>query len=206
VSAAELYPSISLLGSVGVSATSLGNSMRSLTFGVGPSLVWNVFDHGRLSNTVLLQDARFQQLHEQYQDAVLRAAREVDDAAVGFAKTGEQIAFLAESVKAAQRSLDIATLQYREGLVDFQRVIDSQRVFFVQQDALVSSRGSLTQSLIALYKAMGGGWEQGRSRPVLDDATRETMSQRSDWKGLLAAPLPEAGADLSPPPAGATRP
>ena len=67
-----------------------------------------MFDHGRLTNTVLVQDARFQQLYEQYQDAVLRAAREVDDAAVGFAKTGEQIALLADAVKAAQRSLDIA--------------------------------------------------------------------------------------------------
>ena len=83
--------------------------------GLGPSLVWNVFDHGRLTNAVLVQDARFQQLYEQYQDAVLRAAREVDDAAVGFAKTGEQIALLADSVFAAQRSLDIATLQYRKG-------------------------------------------------------------------------------------------
>ena len=69
--------------------------------GLGPSLVWNVFDHGRLTNAVLVQDARFQQLYEQYQDAVLRAAREVDDAAVGFAKTGEQILLLTDSVEAA---------------------------------------------------------------------------------------------------------
>jgi NodT family efflux transporter outer membrane factor (OMF) lipoprotein len=205
VSVADLYPSISLLGSVGISATSLGSSTRSLTWGIGPSLVWNVFDHGRLTHAVLVQDARFQQLYEQFQDTVLRAAREVDDAAVGFAKTGEQIVLLADSVKAAQRSLDIANLQYREGLVDFQRVLDSQRVFFSQQELLISSRGGLSQNLIALYKAMGGGWEQGRNRPVLDDATRDTMSQRSDWRGLLAAPLPAAGADVPTTPAGAAR-
>jgi outer membrane protein, multidrug efflux system len=208
VSEADLYPSISLLGSVGVSATSLGSSTRALTWGIGPGLVWNVFDHGRLSNTVLVQDARFQQLHAQYQDAVLRAAREIDDAAVGFAKTGEQIVLLAESVKAAQRSLDIANLQYREGLTDFQRVLDSQRVFFSQQELLVNGRGNLTQNLIALYKAMGGGWQPGRSRPVLDETTRETMNQRSDWRGLLEAPLPAADTDGSPTntPAGAARP
>jgi len=207
VSVADLYPSISLLGSVGISASSLGSSTRALTFGIGPSLVWNVFDQGRLTNAVLVQDARFQQLYEQFQDAVLRAAREVDDAAVGFAKTGEQIVLLADSVKAAKRSLDIATIQYREGLTDFQRVLDSQRVLFSQQDLLVTSQGSLTQNLIALYKAMGGGWEQGRSRPVLDDATRDTMNQRSDWKDILTAPLPPAGADDVPPtPAGAARP
>jgi outer membrane protein, multidrug efflux system len=195
VSEADLYPSISLLGSVGLSATSLSGEPRVLNWAVGPSLVWNVFDHGRLANAVLVQDARFQQLYEQYQDAVLRAAREVDDAAVGFAKTGEQIALLADAVKAAQRSLDIATLQYREGLTDFERVLDSQRTLFSQQELLVTSRGNMTQSLIALYKAMGGGWEQGRSRPVLDDVTRDTMRQRSNWKGTLDAPLPAPGAD-----------
>jgi outer membrane protein TolC len=198
VSVADLYPSISLVGLVGLSATSLGGSSRALNWALGPSLVWNVFDHGRLTNAVLVQDARFQQLYEVYQDAVLRAAREVDDAAVGFVKTGEQIPLLAEAVKSAQRSLDIATLQYREGLADFERVLDSQRVLFAQQDLLVTTRGNLAQTLVALYKAMGGGWEQGRSRPVLDDVTRETMRQRSDWKGLLEAPLPPPGADIPP--------
>jgi len=194
VSAADLYPSISLLGLLGVSATSLGGSANSFTWGLGPSLVWNVFDHGRLTNTVLVQDARFQQLYEQYQDTVLRAAREVDDAAVGFVKTGEQITFLSGATRAAQRSVEIATLQYKEGLADFERVIDTQRTLFVQQDQLVTSQGNLTQNLVALYKAMGGGWEQGRARPVLDDATRDTMQRRNDWKGLLAAPLPPAEA------------
>ena len=141
-----------------------------------------MFDYGRLTNQVLVQDARFQQLYEQYQDAVLRAAREVDDAAVGFAKSRVQIALLAEAVQAARRSLDIATIQYREGLVDFQRVLDSQRTLFSQQERLVNNRGDVTQNLIALYKAMGGGWQPGRGRPVLDDATRETMGERSDWK------------------------
>jgi outer membrane protein TolC len=200
VSAADLYPSISLLGSLGLSATADG-APRVLNWALGSNLLWNIFDHGRLTNTVLLQDARFQQLYEQYQDAVLRAAREVDDAAVGFAKTREQIALLADAVKAAQRSLDLANIQYREGLTDFQRVIDSQRTLFSQQEQLVTSRGNLSQGLIAIYKAMGGGWEQGRTRPVLDDATRATMDRRSDWKGMLAAPLPAAGGDTRPLPA-----
>jgi outer membrane protein TolC len=206
VSVADLYPSISLLGSLGLSATSLSGSSRALTWALGPSLVWNVFDYGRLTNAVLVQDARFQQLYEQYQDVLLRAAREVDDAAVGFAKTGEQIVLLADAAAAAQRSLDIATLQYREGLTDFERVLDSQRVLFTQQELLVNARGGLTQNLIALYKAMGGGWEQGRSRPVLDDATRETMGERSDWKDLLEAPLPMPGADVLPNSSGTARP
>jgi outer membrane protein TolC len=171
---------------------------RLLSWNLGPTLVWNVFDYGRLTNAVLVQDARFQQLYAQYQGSVLLAAREVDDAAVGFAKTGEQIALLEETVKAARRSVDIATIQYREGLTDFQRVLDSQQTLFSQQELLVNARGSLIQNLIALYKAMGGGWEQGRSRPVLDEETGETMGKPSDWQNLRAAPLPVPGVDAPP--------
>ena len=141
-------------------------------------------------NQVLVQDARFQQLFEQYQDTVLRAARELEDAAIGFAQRRAQVAILEESVQAARRSLDIADVQYREGLVDFQRVLDSQRALFSQQERLVTTRGGVAQSLIALYKAMGGGWQPGRSLPIVDDETRAEMADRSHWKRLLDAPLP----------------
>jgi len=102
------------------------------------------------------------------------------------------------AVQAAARSLDIANIQYREGLVDFQRVLDSQRTLFSQQERLVTTRGAVTQNLIALYKAMGGGWQAARARPLVDDATRETMGGRSAWGRLLEAPLPppEAGPQL----------
>jgi multidrug efflux system outer membrane protein len=199
VSEAALYPSIALVGSLGLSASSLAWSSRTLDWAVGPALVWNVFDHGRLTNEVLVQDARFQQLYEQYQDTVLRAAREADDAAVSFATSRAQIDILEKAVLAAKRSLDIATIQYREGLVDFQRVLDSQRTLFSQQERLVTVRGLVTQGLIALYKAMGGGWQAGRERPILDDATRKTMGERSNWKKLLSAPLPPATEELQPP-------
>ena len=197
VSVADLYPSIALLGSLGVSTTSLFGAVRKFDWAIGPSLVWNVFDHGRLSNEVLVQDARFQQLYEQYQGTVLQAAREVDDAAAGFVANRAQVPLLEEAVKAAQRSLDIATIQYREGMAGFERVLDSQRALFNQQERLVNNLGNVAQSLIALSKAMGGGWQQARGRPLVDDATRETMAERSDWRDLLAVPLPPP--DAAPP-------
>ena len=197
VSVADLYPSIALLGSLGVSTTSLSGAPRKFDWAIGPSLVWNVFDFGRLSNEVLVQDARFQQLYEQYQGTVLQAAREVDDAAVGFVANREQVPLLEESVKAAQRSLDIATIQYREGMAGFERVLDSQRALFNQQERLVNNLGNVAQSLVTLYKAMGGGWQQARGRPLVDDTTRETMAERSDWRDLLAVPLPPP--DAAPP-------
>ena len=185
------------MGSIGISATSLGDSNNSLNWGVGPSLVWNIFDQGRLNNQVLVQDARFQQLYEQYQQVVLQAAREVDNAAVGIAKNQAQIPLLSKAENAAKRSLDIATIQYREGLVAFERVLDSQRALFNQQERLVSSRGEATQDVISLYKAMGGGWQQGRLRPVIDENTRARMLQRRSWKNILDQPLPAPESTLN---------
>jgi len=190
IAEAALYPSIALAGSLGLSATSLAWSARTLDWGLGPALVWNIFDWGRLSNQVLVQDARFQQLYEQYQATVLRAARELDDAATGFAKSRAQIPLVAGSVDAARRSMELATLQYREGLVDFQRVLDSQRSLFSQQERLVNTQGSGAQNLISVYKALGGGWEAARMRPFVDDATRTMLRETADWKGLIDAPLP----------------
>jgi len=194
VKEADFYPSIALLGSLGLSATSLAGSPRTFAWAVGPTLVWNVFDHGRITGEVLVQDARFQQLYEQYQAAVLKAAREVDDAAVGFATNRAQVPILQDAVNAAQRALGIASIQYQEGISDFQRVLDSQRTLFSQQELLVTTLSNVTLNLIALYKAMGGGWRQGRGRPLVDDATREIMGERSNWREILTAPLPPPGA------------
>jgi NodT family efflux transporter outer membrane factor (OMF) lipoprotein len=200
VSKSELYPAVLLTGSLVLSARSAMTSPYHVDGGLGPAFVWNIFDHGRLTNQVLVQDARFQQLYEQYQDTVLRAASEVEDAAIGFAELRTQVAILAESVQAARRSLDIADVQFREGLVDFERVLDSQRALFSQQEQLVAAKGGITQNLISLYKAMGGGWQAGRARPIVDPATSATMGERSNWKRLLDAPLPPATEDAPPHP------
>src|SRR6201999_2422323 len=155
-------------------------------------------DHGRLTGEVLVQDARFQQLYEQYQAAVLKAAREVDDAAVGFATNRAQIPILKDAVNAAQRAFEIASIQYQEGISDFERVLDSQRTLFSQQELLVSTMSNVTLSLIALYKAMGGGWQQGGARPLLDDATRKPRGERSDGRKMLAPPLPSPPQLITP--------
>jgi multidrug efflux system outer membrane protein len=198
VSKSEYFPAILLGGSLVLSTSSVMRAPYGLDWGVGPALVWNL-DYHRLINQVRVQDARFQQLYEQYQDTVLRAARELEDAAVEFAQRRAQVAILEDSVRAARRSLDIADVQYREGLVDFQRVLDSQRALFGQQERLVTTRGVVAQSLIALFKAMGGGWQAGRALPVVDEQTRAEMAERSNWRRLIDAPLPPAS-DSQPPP------
>ncbi|CAG9185466.1 Cation efflux system protein CusC [Cupriavidus laharis] len=183
VAKADLYPSLTLLGSIGWSATSLPGTPNGFVLIGGPSLRWNVFDYGRIRNNVRIQDARLQQLIVAYQDSVRQAAREADDAASGLLKALEREAILGEAATAANRSLTLANALFREGYSDFQRVLDAQRALFAQQDAYLVNRSTAVGYLIALYKALGGGWQS--EQPLVDAATRQQMEQRTDWGGLI---------------------
>jgi NodT family efflux transporter outer membrane factor (OMF) lipoprotein len=195
VAEADLYPSLTLLGSIAWTATSLAGTSGGMALLAGPSLSWNVFDHGRLKNNVRVQDARLQQLIVAYQEEVRQAAREADDAASGLIKALERDGILRQSAQAAERSLTLANALYREGYSDFQRVLDAQRSLAAQQDAYVANRGGAVGDLIALYKALGGGWHS--EEPVLDPATREQMRRRTDWGDLLSEPESPAAAPLA---------
>ncbi len=190
VAEADLYPSISLLGSIVWSASSLDGASDTLDLVGGPSLRWDIFDHGRITNNVRVQDARLQQLIVVYQDSVRQAAREADDAATGLVKALERERILSEASVAAERSVTLASAQYREGYSDFQRVLDAQRALFAQQDSYLVNRGTAVNNLIALYKALGGGWYSGR--PLIDPATRQQMQQRTNWGDLLDEPKEQA--------------
>jgi NodT family efflux transporter outer membrane factor (OMF) lipoprotein len=183
VAETEFYPSLTLLGSIGWSATTLDGASDNRDLAAGPSLTWNLFDHGRISNNVRVQDARLQQLIEAYRDSVRQAAREADDAATGLIKSLERERILREASISAKRSTSLASAQYREGYSDFQRVLDAQRALFLQQDAYLLARSNAVSNLIALYRSLGGGWHN--DLPLIDPATRDQMLQRSDWGNLL---------------------
>ncbi len=188
VARSDLYPSLSLLGSIVWSTSSLDGAPDTLDLVGGPSLRWNILDHGRISNNVRVQDARLQQLIEVYRDSVRQAAREADDAARGLSKALERERILREAAVSAERSLTLASAQYREGYADFQRVLDAQRALLVQQDGYLVTRNSAVSSLIALYKALGGGWHS--ALPRIDEASRMQMQRRTDWGDLLDEPPP----------------
>ncbi|MFP3566029.1 TolC family protein [Paraburkholderia sp. SIMBA_030] len=186
VAKADLYPSVSLLGSLVWSASSLTGSPNTLALVAGPSITWNVFDHGRITNNVRVQDARLQQLTVTYQNIVREAAREADDDATALIAALQRDAILNDAQGAAGRSLKLANAIYREGYSDFQRVLDAQRALFAQQDAYIVNRSNAVGDLIALYKALGGGWHL--DEPLVDPATRRQMQQRTDWGDLLDEP------------------
>lgn len=188
VAEADLYPSLSLLGSIGWTFVSASHLPDSFQLAAGPSLIWNPFDYGRRKNAVRVEDARLQQLIELYQRDVREAAREADDAASGLVRSLQSAEVRQQASQAAQRSLDLATSQYREGFADFQRVLDAQQLLLQQQDSYLVSRGNAVGSLVALYKALGGGWDPHRA--PIDADTRQYMQQRTDWGDLLDNPVP----------------
>ena len=194
VATADLYPSIALAGSLGV--VSVSNSVGgggasdlfssdSLSYTAGASFTWPFLNYGRIRNNIRVQDARLQQAMVTYQDAVLKAAQEVDDAMVSLAGAQAQISILAETVVAAERSNELSLLRYREGFSGYQRVLDAQRALFNQQNRYAAIRGEAVRNLVGLYKALGGGWEVREGRAFVDEDTLTVMRERTDWGDLL---------------------
>lgn len=193
VAKSELYPSFSLFGTISWTATDIGDSslgdiFESNSFGYtfGPTFEWNLFNYGRLKNEVRIQDARYQQTILNYQNTVLNAAREVEDAMKNFAQSHIEARYIKESVETSQRSTDLSLLQYEEGLIDYQRVLDSIRSLTLRQDEYARTRGEIATNAIALFKAFGGGWEVD---DVLDlpipENTIIQMKERTDWGSYL---------------------
>ncbi|MFJ5383593.1 TolC family protein, partial [Cupriavidus sp. CER94] len=203
VAKADLYPAVTLMGSIGWTAASLPGTQNGLLLVGGPSVRWNIFDYGRIVNNVRVQDARLQQLIVDYQAAVRQAAREADDAASGLDKALQRERILGQAAQSAERSLSLANTVFREGYSDFQRVLDAQRALFAQQDAYLVNRGNAVNYLVGLYKALGGGWDT--TAPLLDAGTRTQMQQRTNWGGLIDEVSPPPAASL-PAQTGSARP
>ena len=198
---ADLYPSFSLLGTIGYQTSGTNDSSPgdmfdsdSLTFSAGPAFSWNILNYGRIRNNIRVQDARYQQTIMNYRNSVLTAYREVEDAMIGFVESRRESVFREQGTNAARRSSKLANIQYREGAVDFQRVVDSERALVLQEDQWANTRGDIALNLIARYKASGGGWEIRKGNDVISDENREAMQQRTNWGDLLEPESEPAGA------------
>lgn len=199
VAEADLYPSFTLSGSLGLVAADNTNTTRSgesgigeifngdsLTWSAGPGFVWPFLNYGRIRNNVRVQDARLQQALTAYRETVLQAAREVEDAIASLNGARAQHRILAESVVVAERANEVALLRFREGFADYQRVLDAQTALFAQQGRLVSSTSDMAAGLVSLYLALGGGWQMAHGyRQIVPESTLETMRERTHWGDLL---------------------
>ncbi len=164
VAKADFYPQLSLTGSVGVAAQDLDRLFQSSSqVGlIAPQASWKLFNYGRLRANVEAEKAAFERLCYAYRNAVLSALREAEDAQVAFTHGYDRVQFLQIAVEGAKTAVEKLEESYGAGTVDFGRVYVLQSQLLVQQDQLASTRGDIAKSLIALFRAMGGGWEFAR--------------------------------------------
>ena len=161
IAESELYPHISINGMMSWEAERFSDVFKSSAFGgtIGPSLRWNVLNYGRLLNNIRVQDARFQQLVANYQQTVLLANEEAENAIVAYLHFTDQVRVREESARQAREAERVAQVKYREGEIDFNRLFTVQQLLLSQQELLAIARGNAAQSLVDLYRALGGGWE-----------------------------------------------
>jgi NodT family efflux transporter outer membrane factor (OMF) lipoprotein len=208
VAKADLFPTLSLIGNIGISATNIGRSnlgdaftAGSLHSNVGPAIQWNILNYGQITNNVRMQDAKFQELLIDYQNTVLKAQREVEDGIATFIYSRDQVEFLQQSVEAAEGALKIATLQYKEGIADFTTVLTAEQNLYQAQNNLALATGSIALGLITTYRALGGGWQMHEGRDFIPPETQREMAKRTNWGPLLqpAAPGLPSPQDRPPP-------
>jgi NodT family efflux transporter outer membrane factor (OMF) lipoprotein len=188
VAEADLFPRLSLTGSVGLSADQAAQLFtgNALAGSIGPRFDWPVLNYGRLINAVRVQDATFHELAETYVDTVLRAQQDVEDALVGYVRGGRQVALLTDAAAAANRAVDLSVIQYREGAADYTRVLTAQQAKLQADDTLASARGNVTLSVIALNKALGGGWQIRERDDFVRENTEQHMRRRTWWGRMLS--------------------
>lgn len=189
IAAADLLPSFSLFGSLSISAEDFPElfTTGAVESFAGPRFRWAILNYGRIQNNVRVQEARFQALVSEYENAVLRAQKEVEDAIAGYLGVQQQVTFLNGSVDSATRAVELADFQYREGASDYTRVLSTQQFLVNEQDRLVATRGSVALNLVAVYRALGGGWESRSGMDFVSAATKARMRERAPWKDLLLA-------------------
>jgi NodT family efflux transporter outer membrane factor (OMF) lipoprotein len=160
VASADLYPSFKLIGSIGLEALALGKQSGSggLTFSSGPQISWPIFNAGAIRQNIVVQSARQEQARLQYEAVLLASLEEVENALVAYAAEDHRRASLEKAMQAASTAVELAHRKYQAGQTDFSVVLDAERSRFSLQDQLVQSEGAVTAGVIAIYKALGGGW------------------------------------------------
>jgi NodT family efflux transporter outer membrane factor (OMF) lipoprotein len=159
---AQLLPSITLTGSAGVASGTLlaFASGGTSTLAVAASVLQPIFDGGRRRAGVTLAESRERELVESYRKAILAALADVENALVATTRLAEREALQAEAARRSREALRLAEVRYREGADDLLSVLDAQRTLFNAEDQAAQARLDRLQAAVALYKALGGGWQQ----------------------------------------------
>jgi NodT family efflux transporter outer membrane factor (OMF) lipoprotein len=158
---ADLFPKFALIASAGLDSSSPGNLLdwESRYFLISPTVTWRIFDAGRIISNIQLQKANKQEAALQYRATILNALQEVEDTLVNYATEQKRRNDLTDALEQNKLSLEFARARYEHGLVSFLDVLAAERNVLSAQDALAQSNLAVTTDLVALYKALGGGWK-----------------------------------------------
>lgn len=158
---ADLYPKFSLTGNIGLQSISASDwfTGRSRFWSIGPTITWPVFDAGRIRANIEVRSAQQEQALRLYEKSVLTAFEDVENALVNYGNEQTRYRSLLEAAAANRRAVQLANDLYTQGLVPFLNVLDAQRTLYSSESDLAQSEAGMASNLVALYKALGGGWE-----------------------------------------------
>lgn len=161
VQAAARYPDLTLTGTFGWQAFSLGSlgTAASVTRSMAGTLAATLFDGGRIGSRIVAQEAVREQALVAYEKTVLTALEDVENALAAYAAGRERATARRAAVEAARRAAQLARQLYRSGLTDFQKVLDTERTRLSTEDALATAQADILTAVVQLYKALGGGWK-----------------------------------------------
>ncbi len=175
VAVASFYPSITLSGSLGIQALQFKDlaTWDARQYAFGPSLTLPIFQGGRLKAQLELRKQQQQEAAVNYQRTVLGAWHDVDNALTAYSDEQRRRDQLAVAVQADQRALSLAQDRYRDGVSDFLNVLDAERSLLSAQQQYAQSTTTVSTDLVALYKALGGGWESSYPRLEADAVDKD---------------------------------
>lgn len=192
VAESALYPSFSLSGFFGFGSTEVGSSSRSNLFTwdgrilqAGGSFVFPIFNYGRLTNQVRVQDAAFQEAVLSYQNTVLAAQEDVENALAAFVYGKRTAAALERAAASARRTTSLALVQYKDGETGFTTLLKAYDSQLQIENALAQSRGQVLLGLVSVYRALGGGWQIREGRSLVSESVANDMRRRTDWGDML---------------------
>jgi NodT family efflux transporter outer membrane factor (OMF) lipoprotein len=169
IATADLFPSLAITAGIGVQRQGLGTmpSVSEHIWSAGPSLLWPLLDFGALDAQVQIADLQTRALLANYKKTIQGAVREVDTSLDGFQAQQASLEKLGAALTASQRAVTLATERYQRGLTDFLNVVDAQRQEYDIEEQYASAQVALAESFIALYRSLGGGWENYQSLPPI---------------------------------------
>jgi multidrug efflux system outer membrane protein len=160
VAIGDLFPKVTFTGSVGYDAASFRGIGKtgSDTYSVGPGISWAAFDLGRVGARIKIARAQTDADLAAYEASVLGALEETEGALVTYGRAQSRRDLLTQAASASERAADLARQRFQGGLTDFVNVLDAEREALTVEDSLAQSRTQTATSLVAVYKALGGGW------------------------------------------------